>query len=384
MSNFDWLTPESRLFLSRGYLKQNQTPEERIREIADSAEKYLGISGYADKFYDYMSRGFYSLSSPVWANYGLERGLPVSCFGSYIEDNMESILYGHSENGMLMKNGGGTSGFFGELRPRGAPIRDSGESSGAVHFMELFDTLASIVSQGSVRRGFFSAYLPIEHKDADEFLDIGTEGHPIQGLTTGITVSDAFIEEMKAGNPEYRRLWAKVLQRRSEIGFPYIFFSDNVNGQKPEIYKELDIDIHASNMCLTGDSIIEVLFPFYEESKTLDIETFCNLWSMGGVPAGTKVKTEKGFKEVTAAAKTGDSKEMIRITDDGTGRVVECTPDHQIFTQNRGWVMAKDLLETDELLLKDASKENIEIENDINYMSAKWKKFTKEEIQKWV
>lgn len=246
---FEWLNEESRKFLSRGYLLEGQTPEERIRQIAEKAEEYLGIPGYADKFYDYMGRGFFSLSSPVWSNYGLERGLPVSCFGSYIEDNMESILYGHAENGMLMKGGGGTSGYFGELRPRGADITNNGQSSGAVHFMRMYDTLASVVSQGSVRRGFFSAYLPIEHPDADEFLDIGTEGNPIQGLTHGITVTDAFLDKVRAGDKEARRLWAKVLQRRSEIGYPYILFTDNINGNKPDVYKDKDLKIYASNMC---------------------------------------------------------------------------------------------------------------------------------------
>ena len=246
---FEWLNKDSRKFLSRGYLLEGQTPEERIRQIANKAEEYLGILGYADKFYDYMGRGFFSLSSPVWSNYGITRGLPVSCFGSFIEDDMQSILYGHAENGMLMKGGGGTSGYFGELRGRGAPIKNSGESSGAVHFMRMYDTLASVVSQGSVRTGFFSAYLPIEHPDADEFLDIGTEGNPIQGLTHGITVTDAFLEQVKAGDKKARKLWAKVLQRRSEIGYPYILFTDNMNNNKPDVYKDKNMPIFASNMC---------------------------------------------------------------------------------------------------------------------------------------
>ena len=246
---FKWLNEESRLFLSRGYLLEGQTAEERIWDIAKKAEEYLKIEGYAKKFYDYMGRGYYSLSSPVWANYGQQRGLPVSCFGSYIDDNMESILYGHAENGMLMKGGGGTSGYFGAVRHRGAPITNNGQSSGAVHFMQMFDTLASVVSQGSVRRGFFSAYLPIEHPDADEFLEIGTEGNPIQGLTHAVTVTSEFIEKLRNGDAQARKLWAKTLQRRSEIGYPYIFFTDNVNNGRPEIYKDKDMKVFASNMC---------------------------------------------------------------------------------------------------------------------------------------
>ena len=257
---FYWLNDDSKTFLSRGYLEEKEKPQDRIRVIADKAEWYLKdmattkakkatFDGFSDKFYDYMSRGFYSLASPIWANYGKERGLPVSCFGSFIDDSMQAILFGHAENGMLMKNGGGTSGYFGAIRHRGAAIRDSGESSGSVHFMQMYDTLASVVSQGSVRRGFFAAYQDIEHPDADEFLDIGTEGNPIQGLTTGINVSNKFIDEMKAGDPDKRRLWAKVLQRRSEIGFPYILFSDNVNDGRPQVYKDKDMRVHASNMC---------------------------------------------------------------------------------------------------------------------------------------
>jgi ribonucleoside-diphosphate reductase alpha chain len=246
---FEWLNEETETFLSRGYLSEGETSRSRIRDIANKAEEYLGEEGFADKFFDYMSKGYYSLASPVWANYGKARGLPVSCFGSYIDDNMESILYGVAENGMLMKNGGGCSGYFGAIRGRGAPISDSGESSGSVHFMQLYDTLASVVSQGSVRRGFFAAYQDIEHPDADEFLDIGTEGNPIQGLTTSVVVSDDFLNGVKNGDPDKRRLWAKVLQTRSEIGYPYIMFKDNVNNNKPQVYKDKDMTIHASQMC---------------------------------------------------------------------------------------------------------------------------------------
>ena len=152
---FDWLNEDSRTFLSRGYLTDNEKPEDRIRDIADKAEWYLKdmattkarkskYDGFADKFYDYMSKGYYSLASPIWANYGNDRGLPVSCFGSFIDDSMQAILFGHAENGMLMKNGGGTSGYFGAVRGRGAPIRDSGDSSGSVHFMQMYDTLKRI------------------------------------------------------------------------------------------------------------------------------------------------------------------------------------------------------------------------------------------------
>ena len=148
---------------------------------------------------------------------------------------------------MLSKFGGGTSGYFGEVRPRGATIQDKGKSSGSVHFMELFDKLTNVVSQGSVRRGFFSAYLPIEHEDFDEFVSIGHDGHAIQNITHGVTVSNAFMEKMIEGDEECRRRWAKVIDMRGQVGYPYIFWGDNVNDQKPAAFK--DKTIYASNMC---------------------------------------------------------------------------------------------------------------------------------------
>jgi len=243
-----WLNENSRKFLHGGYLLPGTTAEERIREIADHAEKILKKPGFADKFYGYMSEGFYSLASPVWSNFGHERGLPISCFGSYLDDDMGSILYSQAEVGTMSKLGGGCSGYFGALRERGAPIKNNGHSSGAVHFMQLFETLIDVVSQGSVRRGHFSPYLPIEHPDIHEFLEIGTEGNAIQKLTHGVTVGDEWMQSMIDGDQEKRALWAKVIQARNEMGYPYVMFSDNANNKTVDCYKGKH-RIYASNMC---------------------------------------------------------------------------------------------------------------------------------------
>ena len=185
--SFDWLNENSRKFLAAGYLGEGITAEQRIADIAERAEQLLEMPGFADKFYHYMSEGFYSLASPVWSNFGKERGLPISCFGSHIDDDIGNILYSQSEVGMMSKLGGGTSGYFGKIRHRGAAIKNNGEASGAVHIMRLFESMVDVVSQGSVRRGRFSPYLPIDHPDILEFLEIGKEGNPIQELTHGVT-----------------------------------------------------------------------------------------------------------------------------------------------------------------------------------------------------
>ncbi len=264
-----WLNEHSRLFLSRGYLTEGVSPEERVRFIADKAEEILGIEGFADKFYGYMEKGYYSMSSPVWSNFGIDKGLPISCFGSHLADNMGGILYTQAEVGMMSKFGGGTSGYFGDLRPRGAEITNNGVSSGAVHFMKLFETIIDVVSQGSTRRGRFAPYLPIDHPDIEEFLKIGTEGDPIQELTHGVTVSDAWMNEMIAGDVEKRSLWAKLIQRRVEIGYPYIFFTDTVNNETVDVYKDKKLPIRHSNLCS------EIALPSNDEWSFV-----CNLSSM--------------------------------------------------------------------------------------------------------
>jgi len=191
--------------------------------------------------------GYYSFASPQISNYGNDRGFPVSCFGGYIEDSMDSILYTHYEQATLTKGGGGTSIYTGAIRPRGSAITNNGLSEGVVPFLRMFDTMTNVVSQGETRRGYMAAYMPIDHGDIEEFLDIGSDGNDIQGLMTGVTVSDAWLKAMEDGDVEKRKVWAKLLKKRSEHGYPYIVFSDNVNNNKPECYK--DMPIVASNLC---------------------------------------------------------------------------------------------------------------------------------------
>lgn len=384
---YQWLNEDSRKFLERGYLQKGQSAEQRINEIAQNAEKILEIKGFAEKFENYMSKGWFSLSSPVWANFGTNRGLPISCvtgdtwiitkngrkkakdieegdlllthlnrfrpvtqviktkdkndiwkfkvddaddtlfitgnhevltnqgwiriddlsfeshevavnmklhsndydsllyspiitlertdkiedvydftveedhsfscagvvvhncFGIELQDQTDDILRGVSEIGMMTKMGGGTAGFFGQLRGRGDAISSGGESNGTVSFMKMYDTMMDIISQGAVRRGSFAAYLPVDHKDIHEFLRIREIDSGIQNLSFAVTVPEGWMQSMIDGDQEKREVWAKVLKRRSESGYPYVLFEDNVNNNKPQVYKDKDMKIKTSQLC---------------------------------------------------------------------------------------------------------------------------------------
>jgi ribonucleoside-diphosphate reductase alpha chain len=260
-NKYRWLTPESQTFLERDYLLTGQTLDQRVDIICAEAERRLGIKDFGKRFKENIQKGWYSLSTPVWTNYGTNRGLPISCFGSFVDDNMESILHNIAEVGMMTKMGGGTSAYFGKLRPRGSEIKDNGQSAGSVHQMQLFDKLITVVSQGKTRRGNFAAYLDIDHEDIMEFLTIRGEGSPIQDLSFGVCVPSQWLKEMKEGDAQKRKVWAKVLQIRAEFGYPYIQFTDNANNNTVDVYKDKNKKIYASNLCS------EIMLPSNEEES---------------------------------------------------------------------------------------------------------------------
>jgi ribonucleoside-diphosphate reductase alpha chain len=249
MKKYKWLNKDARDFLKRGYLQDGETAEKRGEDIALAAEKILKVKGFAEKFSDYLAQGFYSLSSPIWANFGRERGLPISCNGVFIEDRMDAILDKQAEVGMQTKHGAGTSGYFGDLRGRGVEISAGGTSSGPVHFMELFDKVSSVVSQSNVRRGSFAAYLPVEHPDVNEFLRIRSEGNPIQEMSFGVCITDEWMRSMIDGDRKKRSIWASIIKKRFETGYPYLFFTDTANANSPKAYRDKKLKIHSSNLC---------------------------------------------------------------------------------------------------------------------------------------
>ena len=271
MEKYWWLNHESEQILNRGYLLKGETVEGAIDRITTAACKRLYKPELKEKFTEIIENGWMSLSSPIWANMGTERGLPISCFNVHVPDYIEGITHKLGEVIMQTKIGGGTSGYFGELRARGSTVTDNGRSSGAVSFMKLFDTAMDTISQGGVRRGAFAAYLDIDHEDILEFLSIKNIGNPIQNLFYGVCVPDYWMQEMIDGDMEKRNIWAKVLESRQQKGLPYIFYTDNVNRNKPQVYKDLNLKINASNLCS------EIMLPSTEEESFICCLSSMNL-----------------------------------------------------------------------------------------------------------
>ena len=244
-----WLTDESKQMLERGYLLPNQIVDEKLNSICKyAASFYKDEEGLKEKFLELFERGWCSLSSPIWANFGEDRGLPISCFNTYIPDSMDGIYGALHEVAMETKLGGGTSGYF-KLRSIGSTIKGGGISSGLMSFVELFDTTTKVVSQAGVRRGAFAAYVDIEHPEIEKFLTVKDKQSSLQSINTGICVSDEWMKLMEDGDKEKREIWAKILKSRREKGIPYLFFSDTVNKNKPQIYKDTNSIINASNLC---------------------------------------------------------------------------------------------------------------------------------------
>ncbi|MBZ4188655.1 ribonucleoside-diphosphate reductase subunit alpha [Niabella sp. 3A5MI-3] len=271
MERLWWKNEESEQILNRGYLLYGETVETAIDRVCTAAAQRLYKPELKEAFKEMVENGWMSFSSPIWANMGTERGLPISCFNVHMPDNIEGITHKLGEVIMQTKIGGGTSAYFGSLRGRGSAVTDNGKSSGAVSFMRLFDTAMDTISQGGVRRGAFAAYLDIDHPDISEFLNIKDIGHPIQNLFYAVCVPDYWMQEMIDGDIAKREIWARVLESRQQKGLPYIFYTDNVNKNKPQVYKDLNLTVNGSNLCS------EIMLPSTEDESFICCLSSLNL-----------------------------------------------------------------------------------------------------------
>lgn len=250
-----WMGEEGYSTISRGYLLPGETPRGMYERVAKAAASYYGSDQmyWEEKFFNVMWRNWLCPASPVLSNMGTDRGLPISCNSNHIPDSVEGIFEKVTELVMLSKFGAGVGNYFGDVRARNTDIRGNGKSEGVIPWVKIYDQTISSVSQGSTRRGAAAAYLPIEHGDADEFVDIrrptGDVNRRCMNIHHAFTVGNDWMEEMLAGDKEKRRLWERTLTARVETGEPYLFFRDNVNSANPETYVANGLTVKTSNIC---------------------------------------------------------------------------------------------------------------------------------------
>lgn len=240
--------------LSHGYLLEGETPKVMYQRVAKAAADTLKRPDLESKFFDYIWKGWLCLASPVAANLGSSRGLPISCFGQFIPDTMPGIFDSFKEMAMMGRYGGGLGLYWGAVRARGSRITNNGFSNGVIPFLKVQDSITASVSQGNVRKGASVAYLDATHGDIHDFLRIrrpqGDINLQCPNINHGVVVDDNFMEDLNKGQAEARKLWGEILMTRAETGEPYVLFIDNVNKVNPECYQKRNLKVVTSQLCI--------------------------------------------------------------------------------------------------------------------------------------
>jgi ribonucleoside-diphosphate reductase alpha chain len=249
-----WLDEPGLKTLLSGYLLPDETPRQMYRRVSKAAASYYKDSDkWEEKFFDAMWKNWLCCASPVLSNMGTNRGLPISCNSIDVGDSINSIFMKNHELAMLSKNGAGVGINISNIRARGTDIKGNGKSEGVVPWAKILDQTIASVSQGSTRRGAAAVYLPMDHGDIEEFMNIrrpvGDANRRCLNLNHGVCITDDWMKSMLAGDKHKRLLWQDLLLNRVETGEPYIFFTDNVNRQNPECYKAKGLNVAASNIC---------------------------------------------------------------------------------------------------------------------------------------
>ena len=260
------LTEFGKETLSDRYLMPDETYQQMFARVA---AHYADDSDHAQRLYSYISNLWFMPSTPVLSNGGTKRGLPISCFLNEASDSLEGIVGLWNENVWLAAKGGGIGSYWGNLRSIGERVGANGKTSGIIPFIRVMDSLTLAISQGSLRRGSAAIYLPIDHPEIEEFIELRrpTGGDPNRkalNLHHGILLSDEFMravendEEFPLRSPKdgsiqrklsARSLWIRLLTCRVETGEPYFIFIDPVNKARPEHHKLAGLEVKMSNLC---------------------------------------------------------------------------------------------------------------------------------------
>jgi ribonucleoside-diphosphate reductase alpha chain len=307
--------------ISKGYLLEGEKPKDAYWRVASRVAMRLEKPQLATKFFDYIWKGWLNLATPVLSNTGTDRGLPISCFGIDVADSIYDIGNKNLELMLLAKHGGGVGIGINQIRPAGAAITGNGTSDGVVPFAKIYDSTILATNQGSVRRGAASVNLNIEHKDFDEWIEIrepkGDVNRQSLNLHQCAVVGDKFMRKLEQGEPDARRKWGKLLQKRKATGEPYIMYKGNVNKVNPEAYKKNGLKVHMTNICseitLHTDEnhsfvccLSSVNLSKYNEWRDTDL-VYAATWFLDGVLSEfiQKAKNMRGFENSVASAEKG-------------------------------------------------------------------------------
>ena len=307
--------------ISKGYLLPGEKPKDAYWRVATRVARRLDKPQMATKFFDYIWKGWLNLATPVLSNTGTDRGLPISCFGIDVADSIYDIGSKNLELMLLAKHGGGVGIGVNQIRPAGANITGNGTSDGVVPFCKIYDSTILATNQGSVRRGAASVNLNIEHEDFEEWLEIrepkGDVNRQSLNLHQCAVVGDKFMRKLEQGEPDARRKWGKLLQKRKATGEPYIMYKGNVNKANPEMYKKNGLKVHMTNICseitLHTDEnhsfvccLSSVNLSKYNEWRDTDL-VYTATWFLDGVLSEfiQKAKNMRGFENSVASAEKG-------------------------------------------------------------------------------
>jgi ribonucleoside-diphosphate reductase alpha chain len=242
-----WSTASWQLFKEK-YLYQAATPRDQYQRIAKTLACHTpDPSAWAEKFFDIMWKGWLSPSTPILSNTGTTRGLPVSCAGVYFPDSIDGIYKAKHEVAMLTKHGFGTAGYMGDIRARGTPISVGGKSMGVLPVLEGIEYDMNYVAQGTNRRGAFAGYLPVDHGDFHEVVD-HLAAHD-DGFNIGWNWYDRNTQAIYDGCFETDLRYCKINKTRMGTGKGYMYFPDKVNRDRPQMYKDLGLEVRAAQLC---------------------------------------------------------------------------------------------------------------------------------------
>lgn len=244
----EWMTTGGYQLVKEKYLYETDSLVDTFSRIARTAARHSDDPGYYyERFLQLLSKGWLAASTPVLSNMGTIKGLPVSCSGGYVDDSINGFYESYLETAVLTKHGFGTSGYLGDIRPRGAKIRTGGKASGVLPVIKHFVQDMRDVAQGTSRRGAWAGYLPIDHGDFHEVIDY-VEHHP-DDLNIGWIVSDVFIDKLNMEDHDSVDRYQRSLKVKAVTGKGYYFFVDKVNRLNPQCYKDLGLEVKASNLC---------------------------------------------------------------------------------------------------------------------------------------